>query len=206
MTPHEHVDPTPAAASSPAEPPDLERRGITVVPDGPYLVRGGIPIVVKAPATSEHGEPLTWVRTKRLEARDAYALCRCGGSGTKPFCDGTHARNGFAASGIAEVEPRAADYEGTGITVHDDRAICVHAGFCGNRLTNVWKMVRHTDDSVVRSQVIAMIERCPSGALSYTLEPVEPRQPTPTSRRDRPWRSSRTCRTRSPSSWTVRCG
>jgi len=25
----------------------------------------------------------------------AIALCRCGGSSTKPFCDGTHKRNGF---------------------------------------------------------------------------------------------------------------
>jgi len=28
-------------------------------------------------------------------------LCRCGGSANKPFCDGTHARNGFEASGQA---------------------------------------------------------------------------------------------------------
>lgn len=32
----------------------------------------------------------------------SIALCRCGGSSTKPFCDGTHRRNGF----IGTPEPR----------------------------------------------------------------------------------------------------
>lgn len=30
-----------------------------------------------------------------IEAPDPVYLCRCGGSKNKPFCDGTHNRNGF---------------------------------------------------------------------------------------------------------------
>jgi uncharacterized Fe-S cluster protein YjdI len=50
--------------------------------------------------------------------------------------------------------------------VRDDRSICVHAGFCGNHLTNVWRLVPKTEESTGRGQVMAMVERCPSGALS----------------------------------------
>ena len=49
--------------------------------DGPLQVRGNLEI------TSGTG---------RVVARLVQAkLCRCGGSGTKPFCDGTHVKNGF---------------------------------------------------------------------------------------------------------------
>jgi CDGSH-type Zn-finger protein len=32
---------------------------------------------------------------KQIEAPDPAYLCRCGGSKNKPFCDGTHTKNGF---------------------------------------------------------------------------------------------------------------
>ena len=61
----------------------------------------------------------------------------------------------------------------------DDRPICVHAGFCGNKVTNVWKMAAETSDSRIRAEAIAMIERCPSGALTYAVdgETIEPDLP-----------------------------
>jgi uncharacterized Fe-S cluster protein YjdI len=68
---------------------------------------------------------------------------------------------------------------GTGITVRDDRSICVHAGFCGTRVANVWGQVPETGESTVRAQVISMVEKCPSGALTFSFDgdDVEPLMP-----------------------------
>lgn len=155
---------------------------VQVKPNGPYIVVGGVPMRRKRPLESEHGEPLTWRTDEVVDDGAAYALCRCGGSASKPYCDGTHASNGFDGTETApsdEYEGRARTYDGTNIEVLDDRGLCEHAGFCGNRVTNVWKMVKDTDDTVVRAQAMAMIEHCPSGALSYRVdgELVEPNLP-----------------------------
>jgi len=159
------------------DPPAIEVR-----PNGPYLVKGGPPLRRKRPIVSEHGEPMTWSSDDAEPQDPVYALCRCGGSANKPFCDGTHARSGFDGTETAPPDSygeRAREYQGTGVVVRDDRGICEHAGFCGNRLTNVWNMVRDTSDSIVRAQVIAMVERCPSGALTFEVDGriVEPNLP-----------------------------
>jgi CDGSH-type Zn-finger protein len=146
---------------------------ITVRPNGPYIVRGGIPLVRKTPVMSEHGEPLAWKKEDVISTGETYRLCRCGQSSTKPFCDGTHTMVGFDGDETADTSPiadRAVDHEGERIIVKDDRSLCMHAGFCGNRVTNIWKMVKETRDSQVRAELMAMVERCPSGALSYSLE------------------------------------
>ncbi|HXH21406.1 MAG TPA: CDGSH iron-sulfur domain-containing protein [Dehalococcoidia bacterium] len=56
---------------------------ITVTAAGPYLVRGDVAIIDSKGNRFAH-------------KGDVVALCRCGGSARKPFCDGTHARIGFS--------------------------------------------------------------------------------------------------------------
>jgi len=80
--------------------------GVRVQPDGPYVVRG-TPLVRRRQVHSEHGEPMTWQTVEQLETREVYALCRCGGSADKPFCDGTHAREGFDGTETAPAGPYA---------------------------------------------------------------------------------------------------
>jgi CDGSH-type Zn-finger protein len=63
---------------------------IKVRQSGPYLVRG------KVTVTDSDGNPYT------IEGPN-IALCRCGGSQTKPFCDGSHKTNGFDATERASV-------------------------------------------------------------------------------------------------------
>ena len=54
---------------------------IRVSHNGPYLVTNA-------------REMVNWLGEKH-EIRPQMALCRCGGSASKPFCDGTHTRIGF---------------------------------------------------------------------------------------------------------------
>jgi len=155
---------------------------ITVREHGPYVVEGGIPLVRKTPVMSEYGEPLTWKTGDLMTSADRYTLCRCGRSNTKPFCDGTHRVAGFDGTETADSTPvasRQTDYPGTQIVVNNDPSLCVHAGFCGNRVSNVWQMTQDSADTQVRAQIIAMIERCPSGSLSYSIagEGIEPDLP-----------------------------
>jgi CDGSH-type Zn-finger protein len=60
-------------------------RAVTITPidNGPYLVGGGV--------------TLRDAEGREYEVGDPIALCRCGHSGTKPFCDGTHETTNFAA-------------------------------------------------------------------------------------------------------------
>lgn len=159
-----------------------DERKITVLPGGPYLASGDVRVTSKTPIMSEHGEPLTWKTGPPDQAQEKVLLCRCGASSNKPYCDGTHASTEWDSTENppeGTYSERAKSYGGAGIEVIDDRAICVHAGFCGNQVTNVWKMAPNTDDTQVRAQAMAMIERCPSGALTFNVdgETIEPGLP-----------------------------
>lgn len=66
---------------------------ITPYPDGPYLVRGDFAL------TDQEGNEIR-------PGRQTVALCRCGRSRTRPFCDGTHKLIGFEAPSGQERWPR----------------------------------------------------------------------------------------------------
>ena len=148
---------------------------IIIRPNGSYRVEGGVPLVRKTQVVSEYGEPLTW----RLEgaiatAESDYSLCRCGQSANKPFCDGTHRVVGFDGTETADTgttEERAMAFpRGTRIIVRKDPTLCMESGFCGLRDASTAQLVAATGDTKVRSLVMAMVERCPSGALTYSIE------------------------------------
>lgn len=148
---------------------------IFVSKNGPYVVSGGIPLVRKVQVVSEYGEPLTWRIVSVFETDEEYYLCRCGHSKNKPFCDGSHRREKFDGTESADtnlIQERQVIYEGgTGIVVKRDLSVCMSSGFCGNRITNIKKMVPNSDDTQVRALIMAMIENCPSGSYTYSLEP-----------------------------------
>jgi CDGSH-type Zn-finger protein/uncharacterized Fe-S cluster protein YjdI len=144
---------------------------ISVRANGPYVVTDA-PLTRRRIVASD-GEAVAWETTETLDGPAKVALCRCGGSSTKPFCDASHATNGFAASDVAG-DPYASTSKAIGGPVRDLRAICVHAAFCTTKATNAWKLAKLDDDDAARAHVLAMVEKCPSGALTYEGEPPLP--------------------------------
>lgn len=67
---------------------EINPGSITIRPDGPYRVEGGV--------------PLEGPDGQAYELKPAYSLCRCGQSSNKPYCDGTHKECGFVGAESAE--------------------------------------------------------------------------------------------------------
>lgn len=65
-------------------------RRIKVTKDGPYVVSGRVPLAQERMIIGPAGEPAKWDKGPSYPDWDTYALCRCGASKNKPFCDGSH--------------------------------------------------------------------------------------------------------------------
>ena len=68
---------------------------IQITKDGPYLVSGGLPLSEQCIVTNAEGESMDYREGKKYPVQPQYALCRCGQSGDKPFCDGSHKKVRF---------------------------------------------------------------------------------------------------------------
>ncbi len=148
---------------------------IEILKDGPYAVHGDLPVVRKQRVTSDEGEALTWTKTETICVDGTQVLCRCGQSKTKPFCDGTHDRIGFDGAGPEHFAPICETQdvlENDGIRVRVDNSYCVHAKYCFNKSSGIRKLMAGPMDASAKSQVMAMVDRCPSGTFAYDL-PVD---------------------------------
>ena len=139
-----------------------KKPNITPTPDGPYLVKH-----LKKFANQKGP----------IETKETMALCRCGRSANKPFCDGTHAKIGFSSAKLeGRVEDKRDNYVGVKITIHDNRGICAHAGRCTDGLASVFRLKEEPwihPNAASRDEIIATIQKCPSGALSYSVDDLE---------------------------------
>jgi CDGSH-type Zn-finger protein len=110
---------------------------------------------------------------QRLETKAAMGLCRCGASKNKPWCDGTHKDIGFSDELSADrTEDKATRYEGREVTIVNNPLLCSVAEYCHRELESVFNM--HNDpwinpDGGTLENIKAVIEKCPSGALSYSI-------------------------------------
>lgn len=137
---------------------------IKVTKDGPYIAKGGVPITVQAIVPDEEGESLAWEHGLELERRETCGLCRCGQSGTKPYCDGSHGIVGFDGTETAGYEPyveKAEVLAGPRVDVMDEKDLCADARFC-HRAGALWHRVGEDEDEAA-DIVIEEAKLCPSG-------------------------------------------
>jgi CDGSH-type Zn-finger protein len=153
---------------------------ILPLPNGPYYLLNDMqPKIVENLQNSEG---------KQLSTIVGVALCRCGASKNKPFCDGTHTTIGFSSENkVAEngrggeedkkvIKDKRKSYVGKKITIHDNRRICSHAAECVNNLPSVFRLNARPwidPDAANAEEIINTIRKCPSGALSYSIDGVE---------------------------------
>lgn len=137
---------------------------VTIKPskDGPYIVTG-----LKSLNNSKG----------KVESKETIALCRCGKSSNKPFCDGTHVKVNFSSEKSAErTADKQDEYVGTDITIQDNRGICAHSGFCTDGLPSVFKLKVEPwidPNSGTKEEIGDIISKCPSGALSLLVNKTE---------------------------------
>ena len=140
---------------------------IEVTPDGPYHVTGSLPLSEQAIVTNAGGESLDYREGRVFDAPPAYDLCRCGHSGNRPFCDGSHATVRFDGTETASQQPyldRAERFEGPTMDLTDVEGLCAFARFCDPE-GRVWNLVGQTDDPDARHLVARESGDCPGGRL-----------------------------------------
>lgn len=122
------------------------------------------PLVVSGAASMEGADGV-------IEVKAVMALCRCGASKNKPFCDGSHNKVGFESRGGTPAgRDRVIAYEGKDATVNYNPMLCSHAAECGRLASNIFNPAQKPwvqPDQGTLAQIEAVVTACPSGALSF---------------------------------------
>jgi CDGSH-type Zn-finger protein len=127
------------------------------------------------------GESVKWEKGEKIPTQGSYALCRCGHSAQKPFCDGSHSKVGFdgAETASREAYRRQAELmEGPTMSLTDAEGLCAFARFCDPK-GKIWNLVNQTDEPTARKDFLQEAGDCPAGRLvawdNATGNAVEPK-------------------------------
>ncbi len=154
---------------------------IKVTKNGPYLVYAKIPILNQVIFTDPEGTPTEWHVRAKHPPQETCALCRCGQSKNKPFCDGTHAKISFDGTETASQESyldKPEEIDGPTLKLTDVKDLCASARFC-HRAGGIWNLIPQSRNSEAKRIACEEACDCPSGRLTVqdkrakrTVEPV----------------------------------
>lgn len=149
---------------------DENKKYIQVVEGGPYLVFGDDKVIQEIIIPDNEDVSWEYEKSKTFQKpkdqKDQMALCRCGQSRHKPFCDGSHDEikwNGEETADFSPILEGAEAIEGPNLTLMDNEKYCAYARFCDAK-GRVWNLVMEgtpeTDKLAVRE-----VCNCPAGRL-----------------------------------------
>ncbi|MFA5355306.1 MAG: CDGSH iron-sulfur domain-containing protein [Candidatus Paceibacterota bacterium] len=141
---------------------------VSIVKNGPYLVSGDLPLKKEIIISDEEGNSVDWKSGEEFPKKENCALCRCGRSENKPYCDGTHGKvnfDGTETSGRESYIKQAGKIDGPDLVLTDLRELCSLGRFCHNKKGNVWELTQKSGDPSSREEAIKQACNCPSGRL-----------------------------------------
>lgn len=140
---------------------------IKITKNGPYIVSGKVPLERQIIIADSEGTAIEWQPSTKYEPHDKYALCRCGHTKNKPFCDGTHIGVKFVGTETADKEiylNQPKEIDGPTLRLTDFEALCASARFC-HRAGGIWKLVPESSNPQKKQIAIEEASDCPSGRL-----------------------------------------
>lgn len=141
---------------------------IKIAADGPYLVYGNPPIDQEIIIPDKTGA--SWVYRKGISFDSSaipVALCRCGNSRNKPFCDNSHAHTEWDPEETSSKRPlleEAEEFEGPALILADNEKYCAFARFCDAH-GQIWNLVQEAESEEEKELVRHEAGHCPSGRL-----------------------------------------
>jgi CDGSH-type Zn-finger protein len=140
---------------------------VKVTKNGPYLVSGGVPLSEKSIIVDNEGQCHGWKEGKKYQTQENYALCRCGHSQNKPYCDGSHIKvkfDGTETAGYKTYLEQDNEIDGPSLYLTDAQDFCASARFC-HRAGGIWELTQQSSDPDARQTAIEEACDCPSGRL-----------------------------------------
>jgi CDGSH-type Zn-finger protein len=152
---------------------------VKVTKNGPYRVSGNLSLDKAIIVCDEQSDPLEWKEGEKYPDKETYALCRCGGSKDKPYCDGTHTKTGFDGTETAsrkKYSEQAKRINGPDLVLKDAESLCAVGRFC-HRKDGTWDLTERSNDPECKETAIQEACDCPSGRLvacrKDTGKPIE---------------------------------
>ena len=147
--------------------PEEKNYKIKIIANGPYIVTGGVPLSEQIIAVDSEGNCHGWLQGQKYPVSGTYSLCRCGQSGNKPFCDGSHFMAGFDGTETASRDSFSAQSKevvGPQLTLSEVPILCSEARFC-QRAGDTWHLVEKSDQPDNRRIAVEEAADCPSGRI-----------------------------------------